>query len=326
MENNSEKETKNKVEKAKISPMDADIMNLNNDDSFAPIGEEEERVPLTEEEKEEVRKKLLILLVVIFLSLVLLVVILIFDPFSKDEPKKENKKEENVEETPQVNQKKLIEYEDGEIDLTNDEISILMEEIVFKDQDHYENNALTLFVNDINVTNLSDNYKLFLLGKTSDFNSAILQNAKDTDFCNNEFKISKDQVDKLLMDRFNTNVTKYENFLYHYYDYDGYNSTLRFTYFNDEYTGKCYHPNTIVKSAIQQEVIKATKEGDKLYLDCKVIFINENGVYKDPNFKEMISTGQTSSPKTYIGKGNIYRYTYDISQNNYSLTSISLQK
>lgn len=324
MEQNSEKK---KVEKVKVSLTDDDIINLNNDNSFSPINEEEEKAPLTEEEKGEVRKKLLILLIVIFIALIFFVIVLIFDPFAKEEPKKEEKTEQKEETKPVVNQKTLKDYEDGEIDISNDEIVILTEEIIFKDQDHYENNALTLFLKgNTNIANLTDAYKLFLLGKTTNFNEVIAANAKESDFCKNKFEIDKATIDALLKERFNTTVTKYENFLYHYYDYDGYNRTIKFTYKDEKYTGECYQPINTVKTAIQQDVVKAEKKGNMLYLDCKVIFINEKGVYKDPAFKNVIATGITSDPRIHLGEGNIYRYTFEINQNEYYLTNISLQK
>ena len=329
--NNREKVWKATAEKNSINFVD-DISNLNNDDSFAPINEEEERQPLTEEEKEEVRKKLFVLLIVIVAVLIFLVVVLIFDPFSskQDTNKKDNdteEKEEQKEDPEEPKQETLATLPDGEIKLTNSEIQIIINEIEYKTNEYYENETLFLYKADnTNITTLTDANKLFLLSKTSDFNSLVKKSINDNNLCGTKIVIDAKSINGILNDRFNTSIKKYESFNYSYFKEETFISTYKFVYNNGNYEGSCHTPNTNVNQLAQQQVVKATKEGKKLYIDAKVVFVKENGVYKDPTFKTLITNNKAAMLDDYINSGNTYRYTYDISGINYILTNVSLLK
>lgn len=330
--NNREKVWKATAEKNNVNFVD-DISNLNNDNSFAPINEEEERQPLTEEEKEEVRKKLFVLLIVIVAVLIFLIVVLIFDPFKS---KKENNKKENQTEEKQEQEKpaepeepkkdNLASLQDGEIVLTNKEIQILINEIQYRHEEYFENDTLFLFKTDkTNITTLSDTNKLFLMSKTSEFNSLVKKSINENNLCGNKITIDAKSIQGILKDRFNTSLTKNENFIYSYYKDEIFIKTYKFVYANGNYEGSCYTPSTNINQLAEQQVIKATKDGTKLYIDAKVVFIKENGIYKDPTFKTII-TKNGAQTDNYINSGNTYRYTYDISGVNYILTDVSLSK
>ena len=81
---------------------DNDISNLNDDNSFLPI-EEEERAPLTEEEKKSIRKKLFFLLIIVVIVLIALLVTLIFNPFQSNKKTTDEETKPTIEE--EVNEK-----------------------------------------------------------------------------------------------------------------------------------------------------------------------------------------------------------------------------
>lgn len=327
------KATAEKAGKNNINFID-DISNLNNDDSFAPINEEEEKQPLTEEEKAEVRKKLFVLLIVIVIVLILLIVILIFDPFNDSSTDKKEadeilteEKEADDKEEPEQTKTSLNTMADGEIALDNTEINLLIDEIEYRTYEYYENDTMALYAsNNVSISSLDNTNKLFLMSKTTDFNSLIKKSIDETSICDSNITIDTPAVANILKERFNTTVSLYEDFIFNYYKDETYIKTFKFTNVNGKYVGSCYTPNTEVEKLAQIVVTKATKSGTNLYVDSQVVFVREDGVYKDPTFKTLITNNQAAVLDDYIGSGNTYRYTYDISGSNYYLTSVSLLK
>jgi hypothetical protein len=54
--------------------------------------------------------------------------------------------------------------------------------------------------------------------------------------------------------------------------------------------------------------------------------INQNGIYKDPNFKELITNDPDATSTTYMKNARVYRYTYVVSEDRYYLDNVSLLK
>ena len=102
-------------------------------------------------------------------------------------------------------------------------------------------------------------------------------------------------------------------------------SNIRFVLEGDNYVGSCYTATKDVKEISEQSFLSATKEENNVYLDFQVAFINLNGVYKDPNFKTLITNDTSVISTQYMQQANTYRYTFDISD-NYCLTNIKLLK
>ena len=324
---------------------DNDISNLNDDNSFLPI-EEEERAPLSEEEKKSIRKKLFFLLIIVVIVLIALLVTLIFNPFQSnkkttdeetkptiEEEVNDNDNDNNNEEEkiPEENndEKPISQLEDGTIPLTNIKIQSLSKEIVNLYKDYYEHDNIALYKNgNTNIDNLKDETKLFLLSKTNNFSSLVKSKNNLENICNSNGNIiiEKKDIDEILNKRFNTPLSNYIPFIYNIYnEAENYTNTIKFTYQNNQYIGKCHTLNTEIDSITQQLVTSATKEQNKLYVDVKVVFINKTGVYQDPNFNTLI-TNKNQTFDQYIEKGNVYRYTYDINNDQYSLINITLLK
>jgi len=332
------KATSNIKNEMQNNNFDADIENLNIDDSFLPI-EEEEKQPLTEEEKVSVRKKLFILLVIIVLVIFGLIIVLIFNPFENNENNENNKTEKNEEETIETEDVNEIaspikNLKDGEISLENTELQAITNEIIFNHDDYFENDTIIFYKNQSTYINdLKDQSKLFLVTKTNEFRNLISNNVNVSNMCNEEITIKTENIDKILNSKFNTTLSSYEEFTYKIYGSYEENDTIvtntqtiKFTKNNDTYIGKCHTPTTSVTNIAEQNIESATKDKDKLYIDMKVVFIKESGIYKDPEFNELITNETKTTKEEYMKKANVYRYTYIFDKENYYLSNISLIK
>ena len=310
---------------------DDDINNLNEDDSFSPIDEVEERVPLTEEEKKSVRKKLFILLTIIIIVIIALIAIRIIEPYSKKEinndETEEVKDDDETEETIESEEILISGLQDGTIPSTNYELIGLIDEIEYNMREYYVTDTIELYKNnDTNINTLTNRKKLFLVSKTKEFSTLIHNQTNSESLCDTNIIIGISDVDKILKDRFNTNVTAYEQFTYsHYFEKEFINSII-FTKKDNNYVGMCSDTTNKLVQVSEQKFVTATKEGNKIYIDMKVVFIKESGVYKDPNFATLITNDAKKTQEEYFLEANIYRYTYDINDTNYVLTNVSLLK
>ncbi len=305
-----------------------DIYNLN-DGEFAPIEEKEEKIPLTEEEKKEVRKKLFILLVLIGIALIILVIILIFNPFGGDEKMDKEPEKPIVEENDiDYDEVAIKDLEDGQIPNTNKELKQLLNENIYRVADSYGYDIIAIYKNDKNVIDkLSDQNKLLLLTKTQDFKDLFKEKIKDVDICSSNIKITNLEINDILNRKFHTSLSKYENFIYYYYEDSEFKASVNFTWQKDGYIVKCFNGQSDVKQLVEQSYVSATKEDDDLYIDIKVVFINKNGIYKDSNFKTLITKlDQTNDNTNYMSSANTYRYTYKWADTGYYLTEIDLLK
>lgn len=318
----------------KKSMQDADISNLNIDNDFEPV-DEEEKAPLTEEEKIDIRKKLFMLLMIIIVALFIMVIMLFFSP-SNSSSKKDDKdddqtevdenKDEDKEEVDPVDLP-LTQLPDGAITNGNVELNRLIDEVVYNYYELYDKDTVSLFKNDsVDIATTSNSNKLLLASKTTDFQTVLTDIVKDREnLCSESIVIPTSTMAKILEERLKTTVTKYENFVYSYYDEEDYVSNIRFVLEGDNYVGSCYTATKDVKEISEQSFLSATKEENNVYLDFQVAFINLNGVYKDPNFKTLITDDTSVVSTQYMQQANTYRYTFDISD-NYSLTNIKLLK
>ena len=292
-----------------------DINNLNDSEEFAPIVEQEEVKVLSDEEKIEIRKKLFILLVLIILALLFMLIILIFDPF------KSNKKEESNDKENSPAQKEEVKTDQEK------SISELNDGLIINDNLELNNDTLVLFKNDpTKISSLTDLNKLFLIGKTNEFNSLVKEKNTKNDICNSDITIPTSEVQKILTERFNTNVKEYVTFNYSYYDNGNFVSNIKFTLKDNNYIGTCYKSKEKISSVTEQEFVSATKEANNLYIDVHAVFINSKGVYKDPNLKTLITNDVKATSNEYMPKGNIYRYIYTYNNGKYVLQGVQLLK
>ena len=324
-DNDREKEWKKTAIKRHDNNYDADISNLNDDAEFQPIEEREEIIPLTEEEKIEVRKKLFFLLIIITIVLFFLLIVLIFDPFAKKD-KKDNMNENTPKEEVIEEELSLKDLKDGPV-TNNDEMTKLVSEIIYRDNEYYENDTVSPYNKDkTSIDSLKNANKLFLLSKTSDFNSLVSEQLINSDICNNEIIIPTSKIDDILSSRFNTTITKYESFIYNYYIDNTLGAVIKFSVKDNNYIGKCYSVNKKVVKLAENTFDSCTKEKDLLYIDVRVVFINKTGVYRDAKFSDLITADKSAIKDQYMLTANKYRYVFDISGNDYVLKEIYLLK
>jgi len=314
---------------------DADIVNLNKDNEFIPFEEDieiEEKIPLTEEEKKEVRKKLFILLIAIVITLIIMIIMLIFDPFGSSDKKddKETDKpivEENKNDEDKDKNKTLKDVKDGKVSLQHADVVKLVELIEFNSNEYKYNDTPSLYsTSPILISKISNKNKLFLTSKSDTFKELFKTKIANDDVCASELNIPTTEMNKIVKKVLNTEVSEYVSFYYSYYEGNSYVKDILFTKQNDLYIGKCLTDQPTPKSIVQQQFLGATKEKNKLYIDVKIVFANQSGVYKDPNFKTLITNDKNLELDKYISEGNTYRHTFDISSDNYYLENISLLK
>ena len=316
-----------KGKKTNVIVNDGSNSEINNlqDESFVELEEfEEEPVPLTEEEKLEIRKKIGILLIFVVIAFFIMLIILIFDPFA---PRKSTEKEEKEEEKEEEVKVTLYEYEDGDINTGDKYITSIYNEIKFRVIDNYEYDTFFLYRNnETKINTLSDIQKIVLLSKTNDFNTLLEKISTSGNVCEEKIDIDVSKMDEILLRKYGTIFTPTNQFKYNYYYSDSYIASILFTLDGNVYHGKCYDRQTKLTKMIEQELVSATKKDNYLYLDVKAAFITEKGVFKDPNFKTLITNDRNASFDTYMQKANTYRYTYVISKDGYYLDNIALKK
>jgi len=310
---------------------DADIVNLNQNNNFVPIEEieEEEFVPLTEEEKREVRKKLFILLLAIVIALIIMILMLIFDPFSgkKDDSKEKDKEKPIVEEKEDEEDTTLQTMKDGTINIDNLELTNLIQIIKFNSEEQLFNDIPTLYTKvPVTTTELNNNQKILLTTKSKEFNDLFKTKITNNYICGSELKITLAELNDISKKVINTEITAPTSFYFSYYQDNVHLNTILFKKQNDYYGGECITKFPQPKTVVQQSVVKATKENNKVKIDLKIVFVNQNGVYKEPSFKTLITNDKDINLEEYINKGNTYQYTFDVSSDNYYLEGISLLK
>ena len=299
----------------------SEISNLQ-DGSFVEI-DENERIPLTEEEKLEIRKKIGFLLIFVFAAFILMIIILIFDPFTS----KKREKKKNDSDVPVVHESSLYDYEDGKIDISDKYIKDIYKEIKFNLIDFYEFDTYFLYKNNYTSTNsLSDLEKTILVSKSNDFNSIISNISTSSNICEEDIVVDSNEVSKIALNKYSTDVNLVPQFKYNYYYEESYIASINFTLKDNKYIGKCYkHGDKFIK-IIEQKPIEASKQADNLFIDVRVAFISEKGVFKDPNYKELIANDKKAKSNDYMNKSRIYRYSYIVTDDGYYLNNVSLLK
>jgi len=311
-----------KTKKNNVIANDESYSEINNlqDDSF--VEAKEEVVLLTEEEKLEIRKKIGFLLIFVFIAFILMIIILIFDPFT---PKKNKKRKDN--EVPVVQEKSLYDYEDGKISLTDKYVVEIYNEIEYKLADYYEYDTYFLYRNEnTNMNSLTDLEKTILVSKSNNFNSIISNISTSTNICEEEIVVDSNDISKISLNKYGTTINPVSKFKYNYYYSNSYITSILFTLKDGKYIGKCYEHGKNITKVVEQKLVNVTKETDNLYVDVQVVFITKDGVFKDPNHKELITNNEKTSSNEYMSKGRIYRYNYIITDDGYYLNNVSLLK
>jgi hypothetical protein len=276
-------------------------------------------------ELEDIRKKLILLLIGIIIFGVVTIVILV-NPFKLKSTK--GPSESAVDKESSTNNKK-DDVPLGELDIDHSLVLRLNEKISFTANDFMKIDLFELYRPDsLEMNNLSNNAKLYLLKRDNAFYNFISNEKMDeyVKTCDaNGLEISKDDFDSAVKKVFGPNITiDYAPINYSYYTED-YNSTkVTLTYENEKFILRCneFMDNIELTKFVQQNLEKAVKTENAVELYQRVVFVNQTGVYQDPDFTILITNDHNAKLTDYIANGALYKYTFNQEQENYYLSKL----
>ncbi len=294
------------------------------------IEEEEEPREIVEydpKDLENIRKKLLILLMIIVVFVILFIIILL-NPFkskTKEPNYSDNEDVEDVE--PPVSSELPL----GEIETSNNIVMSLNSKISFSLIDFYNMDPFELFKNNsITSNDIPDFLKIHFLSKTDDFYN-IFDEIKLEEYiktCDTEgITLDNNQVNTVIEKTLGPNVNIANGtYLLLYYSDTLASKRLSFTKNDNNYVITCNTSpasNEITKY-FQQKLEKAIKTEEGIELYQRIVFIKESGVYKDPNFTNLITNDINVTYDSYITGGAVYKFKFIENEKDYYLSSIEL--
>lgn len=313
-----------------------DINNLNENESFSPIDEVEKKVPLTEVEKKVVQIKIFFLLIAVIVFVIGLIAFRIITSQTKTAitSQTETPSQDEVNEESEIQDNEIVdkstpitELKDGEISADNNELSILVNEIKYENGEKYLPVAKGIYINEnTDIKLLSDECKLFLVSKTKEFEKIASENVLVNLYTQNSAQLEIKEIDTILKARLNTSLDKHKEFIYLLVFENNELSVVKFSKNGNFYNATIEREVKVSSSRIEQKFISASKQKNKIYVDMKVVFIKENGIYKDSNYKSLITKEPQKTEDDWFKEANTYRHTYEIINNNYVLTNVSLIK
>ena len=295
------------------------------------ISNDEAKKEVREYSKEELysaRKKLVFLFGGVVLTGIIIIFLLI-NPFIN---KKENIKPPiDTENNEEDNNKDMY---IGQLDLSLELVADLINRISFTYTDLQNVDLFALYNNEgVDIKDIPNNIKLYLLKRDVNFKEILDNNGIDEyiQTCDpNGLSIDKSEFDKLVSMFWGPNtILEYEDINYNYYiDYSN-SKKITLTYNEDKYIVNCndyYVSKDIVKS-IEQKTVKAIGTENSIEIYRKVVFISykgEIGVFKEPDFKTLITNDRKAQLEDYIDKADTYKYTFIKNEDNYYLSRIEL--
>ncbi len=296
--------------------------------------EEKPEVVYNPEEVQSIRKKLMILLIIICVFGIFFIYILI-NPLhlgSKKVVNNDTSQEENN--TEEDNSQEEIPI--GEVDISNDLVVKLNSILSFSLIDFYNIDTFGLYNNDVSsINDLPNDLKIYFVGKDDSFKELMDEIDLDNYIasgCNSaKIKLNKDKWEKVVTTSLGPNVVLADGsykLLYFTKNYEYKNLTIDKA--SDSYTLSCSDINSNSQDLtkyLQQKLEKAEKTETGIDIYQRVVFIRKDGVYKDPNFKELITNDINTTYNDYINSGTLYKYTFTaLEEGNYYLTNIAKVK
>lgn len=330
---NKKKELENKSEEHVVEVDTVETVNQMDDDLTNRINmlygdSASSGQPLKEydpKELAEVRKKLILLLIGLVIFVVVAIVVVI-NPFDVGKNNKTDDKENKPvqEEKPDEEEIPL-----GAIDLSEPIVVELNDFVSFSYGDFQRADLFPLYTSNLlEANNIPNDIKMFFVKRHNSFLN-LLNGAGIKDYvgtcAEGGINISKDDFDKVVTGIFGPDATiVYDDINYSYYIKDEDATKITMIWDNDHYILKCnnYMENSTITKFVQQELYKAIKVEEGIEIYQSVVFINPTGVYKDPNFSELITNDVTATFDQYIKKGGLYKYTFAENGEDYYLSKI----
>ena len=273
------------------------------------------------EEKKIIRKKMLLLLFFTTITMVIIVFIF-FNPF--EQKKNYNSNTSNIESKDEL----ML----GEIDITNKIVQQLNERIKLSVLDLYYIDTFDFFKNKTITSNeLTDDLKIHLIEKNDLFFELLIDIGvfDYVETCDESgLIIPKDRFDEVVKKTLGNDITIQEEIskTLHYKNISK-NSNLLLVKTGDNILVNCQgetlindltkYPYQLLTNAVVIE------EGIELYY--KVVFIDDDKVYKDYELTKLITELKGSNNNDYVKDGSVYKYTFIKSdKNNYYLSKIEM--
>lgn len=273
----------------------------------------------------EVRKKLILLLIglVIFTVIAVIVVLNPFDVLN------DNKKDKEENKPVQEEKEEKEEIPLGVVDPTEPLINELNNLVSFSYGDFEKVDLFSLYTgNLLDINNVPNDIKLFFIKRNNAF-LKLLNDAGVEDYvetcAEGGINISKEDFDQVVTEVLGPNSTVlYENINYSYFIKDKDAVKVTMTWDNEQYRLECndYIEGTSVTKFAQQQFDKAVKTEEGIEIYQQVVFINQTGVYKDPNFGQLITNDISATFDQYITNGSLYKYTFKENEEGYFLSKI----
>ena len=270
---------------------------------------EEVKRPLTEEEKKKVKGEMVFLIWGLIFVFVIFILIKIVPPLFK-------KEDEGRKVIDEINEESL---NDGEIEINNPTIEKINNMFIFDvNNPLYEENILKLYNTEkIKIEDLDFSTKMFLITSNEIFEKYMLKNTSLKEYKTKEVILTKKQLDEIASKIFGRNIgIKHDNFKYFYEDNED------IVFFDALLNGDNYifKVSTAKKSKIRvyTKLKYAYKVSNSISLSYSTLFTDKNGIYKDREMRNLIST-DTTNYNTYFFKADSFEFNYLIKDNNYYL-------
>lgn len=277
--------------------------------------EKQEPIEMTEEEKQRVKKELMGLIWLILIIIIGIIVFFVISGLIKKDEKPTNNE-------PVVEEKLLEPLEEGEIDVSNEIIQEIDKMFSFNiNNPLYEENILNLFNTEkVKIEDLNFQTKMFLITSNSIFNNYMLEKTNLKDYKTKEVSLTKEKLEDLSKEIFGRDINLDHNNFKYYYETKEKVTYFNVTLENDKYifTETTGSPSSF---RVHMNLYYAYKVSVELTLRYQVLFINNNGIYKDKEMTNLISTDRYNV-NNYLNKADMYDFEYEESDiYNYFLNS-----
>lgn len=268
------------------------------------VVEEKEPREMTEEEKQKVKKQMMGLIWLILIIIIGIIIFFIVSGLIKKDEKTTNNE-------PVVEEKIPDSLEEGEIDTTNETIQEINKMFSFNiNNPLYEENILNLFNSEkVQVEDLNFRTKMLLITSNSIFNNYMLEKTNLKNYKTKEVSLTKVKLEELSKEIFGKDINlEHNNFKYYYETKEG------VTYFDvtledDKYIFR-ETTGTPSQFRVHMNLYYVNKVSVELTLRYQVLFINNNGIYKDKEMTELISTDRYNV-ENYLNKAEMYDFEYE---------------
>ena len=264
--------------------------------------EETEARKMTYEEKKKVKKEMMGML---WLIAIIIVAGLVFIFGFKGKNKNNPVPTDDVVET-----SKWGTLKNGAVPVDDPTVKAINEIFVFETINPlYEENILKIYT--LETTSIEEfdiSTKMLFLTSTKEFKKLVEDKGLGKD--DKKVSVTTKEIDEIAQNLFNKDIDlEYQNFKY-YIEKDGvvtyYDAVLKDgKYTFEETTG------TESKFEVYSKMVSCYKEENLVYIESKIVFVNETGIYSNPEMTDLIGQ-RLDQINSYVNNGYRVKFTYEI--------------